>query len=208
MGSGSDVRFRLIVCGVLLGAAGMLLFGTVHAIVIVPIWSRLVRGGPFAVIVGLLVTWAYHEYRTVRSSSRGVGAGARFGALLWLASLPAMVLGFGMRLTSTPGPVHWWVDMATAGLAALGGAALLWRLTRARRGALAGGLALGVLIAYNGGPMPIADRSRAFGLPLGYLVIEVIGGALLAWLYARFVAPLRPTAGPADPAGREHGSSA
>jgi hypothetical protein len=208
MGSGSDVRFRLIVCGLLLGAAGMLLFGTVHAIVIVPIWSRLVRGGPFAVIVGILVTWAYHEYRTVRSSPQGVGAGVRFGALLWLAGLPAMVLGFGMRLKSTPGPVHWWVDVATVGLAALGGSALLWSLTRTRRGALAGGFALGVLIAYNGGPMPIDDRSRAFGLPAGYLVIEAIGGALLALLYARFVAPLLPTAGPADPAGVEHGSAA
>jgi hypothetical protein len=209
MGSGSEVRFRLVVCGLLLGAAGMLLFGTVHAIVIVPIWSRLVRGLPFAVIVGLLVTWAYHEYRQSRSSPQGVGAGLRFGALLWLAGLPAMALGFGMRLKSTPGPVHWWVDLATVGLAALGGAALLWSLMRTRRGALAGGIALGVLIAYNGGPMPIDDRSRAFGLPAGYLVIEAIGGALLALLYARLVAPLLPVAGPAvHAAGSEQGSAA
>ncbi len=196
MGSGSDVRLRLAVCGLLLGAAGTLLFGTVHAIVIVPIWGRLVRGGLFAVIVGILVTWAFHEFRKARPSPQGVGAGVRFGALLWLAGLPAMVLGVGTRLKSTPGPVHWWVDVATVGLAALGGAALLWSLTRSRRGALAGGFALGVLIAYNGGPMPIVDRSRAFGLPVGFLVIEVIGGALLALLYARFVAPLLPTAGP------------
>jgi hypothetical protein len=207
MGSRSDVRLRLTVCGLLLGAAGLLLFGTVHAIVIVPIWNRLVRGGLFAVIVGLLVTWTYHEYRQVRSSPQGAGAGVRFGALLWLAGLPAMVLGFGMRLKSTPGPVHWLVDVATVGLAALGGAALLWSLTRTRRGALAGGFALGVLLAYNGGPMPIEVRSRALGLPVGYLMIEAIGGALLALLYARVVAPFLPTAAPTDPAEGKLGSA-
>lgn len=208
MGSGRDVRFRLVVCGLLLGAAGMLLFGAVHAIVIVPIWGRLLRGGPFAVIVGILVTWAYHEHRKVRSSPQGVGSGVRFGVLMWLAGLPAMVLGFGMRLKATPGPVHWGVDAATVGLAALGGAALLWGVTRTRRGALAGGFALGILMAYNGGPMPIEDRSRAFGLPAGYLVIEAIGGALLALLYTRLVVPWLPAAGPADPAGRQDGSAA
>jgi hypothetical protein len=44
----TDVRVHLTVCGLLLGAVGMLLFGAVRAIVIVPIWSRLVRGGRLA----------------------------------------------------------------------------------------------------------------------------------------------------------------
>ncbi len=61
-------------------------------------------------------------------------------------------------------------------------------------------------VAYNGGPMPLVDRSRAFGLPVGYLVIEAIGGALLALLYARFV-PLLPSPGPAGSTGKEHGSA-
>lgn len=208
-GSAGEVRFRLVVCGIALGGAGVLLFGTIHAIVIVPIWSRLLRGLPFAFVVGLAVTWAYHEYRKSTSLPLGVGAGLRFGTLMWLVGLPAAALGTGMRLTQAEGPIPWWVDVATVGLAALGGAALLWGLTRSRRGALAGAIALGVLLAYNGGPMPIADRGRAFGLPAGFLVIEAVGGAILALLYARFVAPLLPIAGPAvDAAGSEQGSAA
>lgn len=208
MGSERDVRFRLILCGVLLGTAGTLLFGIVHAIVIVPIWDRVARGALFAAIVGSLAMWAYHEYRKVRSTPQGVGAGVRFGVLMWLAGLPAMVLGFGARLKSTPGPVHWSVDVATVALAALGGAALLWTLTRTRRAALAGALVLAVLMAYNGGPMPLEDRSRALGLPIGFLAIEAIGGALLALLYARIVAPRLPNAGSADSAVMERESAA
>jgi hypothetical protein len=165
------------------------LFGTIHSIVIVPIWSRLIRGLPFALVLGLAVTWAYHEYRKSASPPPAVGAGLRFGALIWLAGLPATALGFGMRLTQDHGPVPWWVDGATIGLAALGGGALLWGLTRTRRGTIAGAIALGVLSAPNGGPMPIEDLSRGFGLPAGFLVVEAVGGAVLALLYARLVAP-------------------
>ena len=183
------VRSRLLICGLVLGGAGMLLFGTVHAIVIVPIWSRLLRGLPFVIVVGCLVTWAYHEYRRSAMPSPSWETGLRFGSLMWLAGLPAMALGFGARLKSSPGPVAWWVDVATAALAALGGGALLWSFTRTRRGALAGAIALGLLLAYNGGPMPIEHRARAFGLPAGYLVVETVGGVVLALVYARLVTP-------------------
>lgn len=203
-GTAGRVRFRLVVCGLLLGVAGALLFGAIHAIVIVPIWRRLLRGLPFAVAVGLAVSWAYHEYRRSSSAPAGVGAGLRFGALVWLVGLPATALGTGMRLQPLRGPVPWWIDLATVGLAAMGGAALLWGRTRTRRGALAGAIAVGVLFAYNGGPMPIADRARAFGLPAGFFVIEAVGGAVLALLYARLVAPLLPIAGrPVHAAGGE-----
>lgn len=202
-GSTGAMKFRLVICGLLLGMAGVLLFGTIHGIVIVPIWERVFRGLPFAIAVGLGVTWAYHEYRQSASHRSGLGAGLRFGALLWLAGLPAAALGNGMRLRPGQEPVHWWVDVGTVVLAAVGGAALLWVLTRKRRGAVAGAIALGVLFAYNGGPMPIEDSARAFGLVAGFFVIEAVGGAVLAFLYARLVSPQASIEGTAALASSE-----
>ena len=208
-GSAGEVRLRLVFCGVVLGVAGLLLFGTIHAIAIVPIWSRLLGGLPFAVAVGLAVSWAYHEYRRSASPPPGVGTGLRFGALVWLVGLPATALANGMRLKAPQAPLPGWVDVACLGLAALGGAALLWGLTRTRRGALAGAIALGVLLAAGGGPVPVANGGRAIGLWGGFLVVEAVGGAILALLYARLVAPVSPIAGPAvNAAGSEQGPAA
>ena len=201
-----EMRFRVVLCGAVLGLAGLLLFGTIHAIAIVPIWSRLPGGLPFAVAAGLAVSWAYHEYRRAASPRPGVGTGLRFGALVWLVGLPATAMANGMRLQTPERPLPGWVDGAALGLAALGGAALLWGLTRTRRGALAGAIALGVLLAAGGGPVPVANGGRAIGLWGGFLVIEAVGGAILALLYARLVAPVLPTAGPAaHAAGGEPG---
>jgi hypothetical protein len=207
--SAGEAGFRLVFCGVVVGVAGLILFGAIHALAIVPIWSRLPGGLPFAVASGLAVSWAYHEYRRSASTPRGVGTGLRFGALVWLAGLPATALANGMRLKTPQRPLPGWVDLASLGLTALGGAALLWGLTRTRRGALAGAIALGVLLAAGGGPVPIANGGRAIGLWGGFLVVEAVGGAILALLYARLVGPALPSAGPAvNAAGRGPGTGA
>ncbi len=179
-------RARIALCGVILGVAGLLLFGTVHGMVIMPIWDRLLRGLLYAVAVGLAVAWAYHEACESAPQLAGTAGGARFGALAWTAAIPAMVFGFGMRSIPGWGQVHWTVDLGTVILAATGGAILLWKLARTRRAALAGALALVLAHAYNGGPMPIGNPVRAVGLPLGFLVIQVTGGSLLGTLYGRF----------------------
>jgi hypothetical protein len=182
---------RVALCGISLGVAGLVLFGTVHAIVITAIWDRLFRGVPYAIAVGLAVAWAYHEYRAGCAEDGGVRHGTRFGALAWTAAIPAMAFGFGMRRLPGWGQVHWTVDLVTVILAAAGGATLLWLLRRTRRAACAGALALTLTHAYNGGPMPIESSARAIGLPLGFLVIQVAGGALLGGLHARLVESAR-----------------
>jgi len=93
--------------------------------------------------------------------------------------------------------------------AALGGAALLWGLARTRRGALAGAIALGVLLAAGGGPVPVVNGGRAIGLWGGFFVLEAVGGAILALLYARLVAPVLPIVGPVvNAAGSGQGPAA
>ena len=208
-GSAGGAGPRVILCGVVLGGAGLLLFGSIHALAIVPIWSRLPGGLPFAVAAGLVASWAYHEYWRSGAPPPGVGTGLRFGALVWLVGLPATALANVMRLERPSRPLPGWVDVASFGLAALGGAALLWGLTRTRRGALAGATALGVLLAAGGGPVPVANGGRAIGLWAGFLVVEAVGGAVLALLYGRLVAPVLPIAGPrVNAAGSQPGPAA
>jgi hypothetical protein len=191
-GSTGDVVVRLLFCGSLLGVAGLLLFGTIHALAIVPIWSRLVAGLPFAAVAGLAVSWAYHEYWRSASPAPSAATGLRFGALAWLAALPATALANTIRFMTPHRPLPGWVDAASLGLAALGGAVLLRGLTRTRRGALAGAVALAVLLTAGGGPVPVANGRRATGLWAGFLVVEAVGGAILALMYARVVAPRLP----------------
>ena len=184
-------RRGLFAGGVALGVLTLMLFGTLHALLIVPIWAKLYRGAPYAIAVGVAVTWAYHEARIGDSARAGIGDGARFGVLAWLVAVPAMALGFGMRSIPGWGQVHWTVDVGTVVLAAAGGATLLWVLTRTRRAALAGAVAVTLVHAYNGGPMPIDVPLRAVGMPIGFLAIHVMGGAVIGGCYARLVSRAR-----------------
>jgi hypothetical protein len=196
-GSAGDVTARLLLCGGLVGVAGLLSFGTIHALAIVPIWGRLAAGFPFALAAGLAAGWAYHEYRRSASPAPTMAAGVRFGALTWLVGLPATALANAVRLLTPHRPLSGWVDGASLGLAACGGALLLWRLTHTRRGALAGAVALPVLLTAGGGPVPVANGGRAIGLWAGFLVVYAVGGAVLAVVYARVVAPALPVPPPA-----------
>ena len=59
---------RLIIVSSLLAALGVLLFGTLHAIVIVPIWRRLLGGLPFALpaAAGLMTDSQFPRRRVTR----------------------------------------------------------------------------------------------------------------------------------------------
>lgn len=181
----------LLLTGLLVGVVGTLAFGTVHALAIIPIWTRLVRGLPLAIPVGIVIAWAYHEYLRRRPSARPLSTGLRFGVLCWLASLPAWIIGFGSRVLSNV-QIPWWVDPLTVVAGGAGGAVLLWLLAGTRRAAIAGALAIAVSVVHNGGPMPIEHPERAYALVLGFLGIQMLGGVAVALGYSRLVsAPAR-----------------
>ncbi len=100
-GTTSDVALRLVGIGVLLGTAGVLLFGTVHALAIVPIWGRLAGGLAFAIVAALGVTWVFHTLARAGRWSLTLGAGLRFGALCWVAEVPATIFVNAMRLAAS-----------------------------------------------------------------------------------------------------------
>ena len=67
--------------GVLLGIVGVLMFGAVHALETVPIWSRLAGGLPFAIVAAVIVTYAFHELCHSRRWLPTFSGGLRFGLL-------------------------------------------------------------------------------------------------------------------------------
>jgi len=61
----------LISVTVLLAAIGTLAFGALHAILIVPIWRRLVGGFPFALLAAAAITLSYRHLRRVNKIGHG-----------------------------------------------------------------------------------------------------------------------------------------
>lgn len=190
------LALRVIAVGCVLGFVSLALFAGLHALVVKPVWAQLAQGIPFVIAIGVAVSWAYHEFAKPVPSRVSAGGGVRFGALIWLAALPATALANLVRLrTGTSLPL--WVDLTALALSLAGGGLALWLVTRSRRAAIAGALAATILLALAGGPLPVVRGGRVVELWFSLLVLETLGGALLAWLYRRYVSgvaarPLTP----------------
>lgn len=180
--------------GCVLGLVGLGLFATLHAIVIKPLWGELAGGIPFVIAIGVAVTWAYHEFAKAVPKRVCATGGLRFGALMWLSALPATALVNVVRVRSGSAPPYW-VDTVAFVLALAGGAIALGLVARARRAAVAGAVAAAVLLAAAGGPLPVLRGGRVLELWTGLLVLETLGGVLLAQMYKRWVLPVSQRAG-------------
>jgi hypothetical protein len=190
----SALRRNLIAGGVsgLVGAVG---FAAAHAALIVPIWTRATSGLLSGTLAGIAAGWAYTELgfdRTRVDVDRGVwahaGAGACFGALLWLAVVPVTLadalLPFGTQMLSQL------AEVAIAVLLAIGGGALLgWQRVGTRRAEIAGASATLMLTIAMGGPVPVGRSLRALAIFLAVLPVAAAGGATLgalSWSLRRF----------------------
>jgi len=188
----SELAVRLVGLSALLAIVALILFGTVHALTIIPIWGRLAGGLPFAAVAALPITYTFHTL--VRSGRWPLtpGSGLRFGALCWAAGLPATIFVNAMRFAAAPAPRPAWVDPASILVAVSTGLAVFGAFTREWRPAIAGAAAIGALLAMGGGVVPIVNGRRALGLWAGFLVVEACGGLLLSVGYRRLMVP-RPT---------------
>jgi hypothetical protein len=171
----------LLFAGVATGLAGALAFATVHAIVIVPIWTRMLNGVPFAILAGIGVAWAMDATAAARGPLTVAGAG-RLGSALWLTLAPATVLENGLRLAARRIPESVGVAAAVS-LAVVSGGCVGWFVARRRGGVLAwagGSLALTLAM---GGPIPVANSTRAAWLYAAFL--PMCAGAAIASVIAR-----------------------
>jgi hypothetical protein len=171
-----------LVLVLVLGLAGILLFGALHALLIVPIWRRLVGGIPFALLAAAAIAWVYLDLRDSGRLAPGLRDGCLYGALLWLSVLPTTLLGSILRITGfhrQSGNLELAAELITA---ALTGAAVgrLWG--RTHRLALAWACLVTGLVLAMAGPIPVVNGRRPLFLFLGFLPLYVVAGLTLAIL--------------------------
>lgn len=181
-----------VLTGALSGVSGGLVFATLHAIVIVPIWNRMAGGLVFGAIAGAGAGWAFAECfpAAIRMlTARGVATGAVFGALLWLAIAPVTAADALLRATGLAPRYELLAVAVAVVLAVAAGGTLGWLLTRRLRAALAGAVAGLLLTIAMAGPVPVGRSPRARNIFLAVLPAAVFGGAALGLfapsIYAR-----------------------
>lgn len=169
--------------GALAGVAGALVFATLHAWIIVPIWTRMTFGIASGAVAGGAAGWMLATSfapHVASSAGNAVRKGIVFGAVLWL--LVAPVTGADVLLRSAGiAPRYELVAVAVALLVSGGsGAAFAWHRTRSRHAAIAGAAATLALTIAMAGPVPIGRSARAIGIFVAVLPAAMIGGAILS----------------------------
>lgn len=171
-------------------SVALLAFGTMHAFWIVPIWSRLLGGLPFALAGALAVGWAYAEFLSAARIPRpALLGGLAFGFGAWIALLPTTAASIILRLTGVHDSHASLSTAAELAAALLTGFIIGRRLEAGRRPVLASMLALGTLLSVQAGPVPVANGWRSFGLflllaPL-YAGCGAVQAILTGWIARR-----------------------
>jgi hypothetical protein len=175
----------LLIAGGIVGLLGVAAFGLVHAIIIFPIWRRLLGGLPFGIVGGIVMGWALYELR-VADRPATAWNGLAFGLLLWLTLFPMTMFGVMIRATGFHGEDDSWEVVVELLLAFGAGALAGWLFGRRWRAALAVGAAtLGLALAM-GGPIAVTNSARSaqlfasFGIlyPLSGLALMVVKSAI------------------------------
>lgn len=174
-----------IVAGALSGVGGALLFATLHALIIVPIWDRMSSGLVWGGVTGAAAGWAFAEcypdvVRTV--TKRGVLSGVLFGSLLWISIAPVTGADAILRLLGLAQRYELLAVAVAVILAVIGGGTLGWLLTHKRRATIAGAVAGLLLVVSMAGPVPVGRSPRARNIFLAVLPAAILGGAAVSLL--------------------------
>ena len=183
---------RTLAAGALLGIAGVVLFGVIHAWTIEPIWTRLFAGLLFAIPAGIATAWSFQELARARGSRAGWTFGLLFGVIIWLTLLPMTAFAVWLRLSglrSRLGGMEGAVELAIAALTAF---AVAYALGKSRRAAVAFAVSLVGLVLAMAGPVAVTMGPGARALFAAFLPLYAITGLLLT---AAFRGRLRDASG-------------
>jgi hypothetical protein len=166
--------------------SGVALFGTLHAVAIVPIWNRLAGGIPQALIAAAALTFVYRRLRRAARVDAGVRGALVFGGVAWLAVLPTTALGALLRSMGLHGRHETLELVGALAVAAVSGAALA-RLARLELRDVAGSsLATVALVTAMSGPIPVTNGRRPILLLLGFLPLFLASAVVLALAHGFF----------------------
>jgi hypothetical protein len=171
--------WMFLVAGGIVGALAAVLFLTMHAILLVPIWFALARAVATGAIGGAGIGYAFGVLAASDLSRPSVRRGAAFGAYLWLALLPPSVVELTLKTVSPniADPID--VALVLASLV-LPPAAAAWSYRRARRAVATAIVAVIGLFVLTGGPLGPLQFRRGVSLVAGLLPIFSIAGVCLA----------------------------
>lgn len=169
---------RVITAGAIVGVVGAVSFAAVHALLILPIWSRIPGGLLQSIPIGVALVWAFDHLARVRGW-RTAAHGAWFGAVMFLTLVPGTAFANALRLAGLPA-AGWPATIATLVIAAGAGWIAGWVLTHDRRAARAITAATLVLTAGASGPVPVVNSARAAWLFVGFIPICMLAGTATA----------------------------
>jgi hypothetical protein len=171
--------WMFLVAGGIVGVLAALLFLTMHAVLLVPIWFALARAAATGAIGGAGIGYAFGVLAVSALSPPSVGRGAAFGAYLWLALLPPSVVELTLKTVSPtiPDPID--VAFVLAALVLLPAAAA-WRYRRTRRAVATAIVAVIGVFILTGGPLGPLQLRRGASVMAGLLPIFSIAGVCLA----------------------------
>ncbi|OLC99862.1 MAG: hypothetical protein DMG35_15095 [Acidobacteria bacterium] len=149
-----------LIAGAAIGLLGVVLFGVVHALIIVPIWTRLFGGVPFALPAGLAMGWALYELQAASRLGEGAFSGLVFGFLVWLTLLPMTAFTVFVRAAGLHSREGYWESTVELLLASGTGALLGHLISRQWRPAIAMGIASLAVALAQAGPIPVINSSR------------------------------------------------
>jgi hypothetical protein len=171
-----------LIAGAATGLLGVVLFGAAHALIIMPIWTRLFGGVPFALVAGLAMGWALKEILASSRWHEGSVSGFAFGFLVLLTMLPMTAFTVLVRATGLHRTEGYWEIVVESLLATAAGALSGLLITRRWRPAIATGAASLAVALTQAGPIPAMNSARAAWLFMALALIYPVCGLALGFL--------------------------
>lgn len=166
----------------LLAVGSTVLFGFLHALMIVPIWSQLASGLPRTLFAASGLAWCYRELRLRGRLRRGAVGGFTFGLCVWLGLLPVSLAAAALRLAGLRSQLGGLEPPLDLSIAAITGAAAGFALTRSLRASGAAAVCMAGALGVLTSPLAFSASALERWLFLALLPIYTAAGVALSLL--------------------------
>jgi len=180
-----------VLAGAISGLIAGLAFAGAHALIITPVWGRMMMGLVFGVVAGAVAGWAFGELQPDIANAT-LRSGLQYGFVLWLSVVPVTLGDGALRANGFAYSHRGATDALGVVVAILGGALLGVMRGRGRRAVVACAAAALVVTLAVGGPVPLARNVRTVEILFALLLASLVGGAMVGLLQPRLRPPFAP----------------